>query len=182
MIAVVLVAFLVAFWLKQEWDNTVVDEEIKYSIELADLKQGQEFQFGNIPWGASLKEVKALIPYSLQWRSRGETDLYKAEQHLFMGKSTSVTLEFRDDMLFEVELSYAYGRRKKKVKGIVEEITELFGPASKIVGPVRDITEYEHLYYYWETDNTMLNVDFRMSANVLDRVTFCVRSMNFNGL
>lgn len=48
-IASVIVVLFVVLWLKQEWDDTVVEDEIKYSIELADLKQGEEYQFGEVP-------------------------------------------------------------------------------------------------------------------------------------
>lgn len=118
-----------------------------------------------------------MVPYSLKWCLAGVTDRYEAEQHRFIGKSTRVTLEFRDDKLFEVKLSYAYGRRAKKIKKIIEEMTEVFGPVSKTVGPVSDDFVYEHLYYSWQTGSTMLKIDFRMSANVVDWVTIYVRSM-----
>ena len=179
-VIVLVVVFIGAFlWLKNEWGSTVVGDEIKYSVELSDLKKGEEYQFGEIPWGASLKEVKAIVPYSLQWRVSGETNVYKAEQHLFMGKSTSVTFEFKDDKIYEVELAYAAGHRVKKIQKIINEVTEVLGPVSEIKGPLNEYPGYEQLYYIWQTDSTMLQICFDTSNNIVYRVIITIRSKEY---
>ena len=144
-----------AYWLKIEWDDTVIEQKGIPVLEVSDLKKGDEFQFRDIPWGASVEEVKAIVTsaHTLAEYSPG-TQYLSTESYLLLGKAVNLIYHFEDGKLEKVQLLYDGKHQKKQFKLLVEEFTEVFGPPTSKV----DETKKER-YYVWAADNTVMQIN-----------------------
>ena len=158
-IVLVVIAALVAsavFLLKRGKKEPIFNDQIKHDLAVADFKEGEEYQFGQIPWGISLKELKKNVPYSLfEDPIRPTTDFHSTESYLLLGKTTDAIFKFEEEKLAEVQLVFRSEENAvEQFESIVTEATELFGAESEKIEDTITIA----LGYIWKTDNTMLEI------------------------
>ena len=158
-IVLVVSAALVAsavFLLKRGKKEPIFNDQIKHDLAVADFKEGEEYQFGQIPWGTSLEELKTIVPYSLfEDPIRPTTDFHSTESYLLLGKTTDAIFKFEEEKLAEVQLVFRSEENAvEQFESIVTEATELFGAESEKIEDTITIA----LGYIWKTDNTMLEI------------------------
>ncbi|MBE5892451.1 MAG: hypothetical protein E7286_03620 [Lachnospiraceae bacterium] len=158
-IFLVVIAALVAsavFLLKRGKKEPIFNDQIKHDLAVADFKEGEEYQFRQIPWGTSLEELKTIVPYSLfEDPIRPTTDFHSTESYLLFGKTTDAIFKFEEDKLAEVQLVFRSEENAvEQFDSIVAEATELFGAESEKIENTITIA----LGYIWKTDNTMLEI------------------------
>ena len=162
----------------QKFVNGDTAEDI-IEFELADFKNGDEYQLGSISWGISLEELKSILSSSYTLKEFTKSDAYiyylSSKRFLLEGKSAVATYKFLNDKLVEIQLGFDTKESAvKQFKPFVEELTALFGPES-------EMSENElvtgDICYTWETDNTMLQI-IDLSA-VRPNMTIFIRSTNY---
>ena len=160
LIAVIIALAGSIFLLKE--DN--VEDHI---LEVTDLKQGEDFQFRDMPWGASIEEVKAMITTAHDLTEVGVNAEYlSTEAYYLVGKRINPIYQFKNEKLESVQIVYGSGEKnqKKYLDLLVEKLVEVFGQ------PTDKLEKMEERFYRWETDNTVM----RISATSTDSIVFLI--------
>ena len=140
-------------------------------LTLEQLKQGEEYQFDEITWNISAKEVSSLLPYYLlkdTQKTPVPTNItyYKSRNYYVLdGQSATASFEFHSDELkilkFDFHLDENYEEWfEKQVAGL----TQLYGPESDKMENVSE--QFNSVGYKWQNDNTTLQIILLTGNNI----------------
>ena len=145
--------------------NPKQDTDSAYSqiLEIADFKNGEVFQFNEVPWEASKEETEDIIGLSLvedPYRNPAPEGikLYISDEEYFLnGISATPYFEFHDDKLWIVQLYFDVDENSQEwFESIVEELNGLYGAETEKFSNSSGKTE--NVGYKWNADNTSLQI------------------------
>ena len=138
----IIIFMSILFVLKKNEPGAIKNDNIAENIsdnelKVSDFKQNGKYQFCGIPWGASLEEVKKMVPYSLiEDPGRPSTEdgiaFYISEgKHVLKEKSTTAVYELKNDRLIGVQLVFMSVENAIEIfEPIIVEASDLFGVES----------------------------------------------------
>ena len=144
----------------------------KVELHLEKLKSAENYQFENLEWGMSPKEVEVLLPYGLE-ASNKNMDIRKINEFRTRNKyelaqqSGRAYFCFESDGLQLVRFVFVINDNYQEwFMDCVEELTELYGMEAEIT----NLTEsgYEELSgmgYRWDAHDTTLQINVLQSSD-----------------
>ena len=147
-------------------DETESDDNTEGLMEfqLADLKQGDEYQFGPFPLSTSFYKLEPwdarnkLSSYTQDGNSIYDPSVVQKfvlsrEECLLEGKRFSAVYEFLHDELIDIKFDFPSEKNiAEQFESFVAEFTDLFGPESNRI----ENQETGALTYTWQADKTRL--------------------------
>lgn len=146
------------------------------TLRLEQFKQSVEYQFDEITWNMSTKEVSGLLPYPLLKDTQkapalADITYYKSKNfYILDGQRAVASFEFHSDKLkilkFDFFLDENYEEWFEKQ---VTELTQLYGPQSDKMENASE--QFNSIGYKWQTDKTMLQIILLKGSNIHPSVT-----------
>ena len=131
-------------------------------IVLTDFKRGEEYQFGDLNWGATLDEVEDFLNSSLEadpGRTPGPEgySFYNLTDatYLLDGNETKVIIEFYKDELSMLQFNISPENPNEFFEEIVAVWQEKFGAETQFL----ENEKLGSIGYKWKTDKSMLTIN-----------------------
>lgn len=155
------------------------NEDKNYILSLKDFKDGEVFQFSEIPWKASKEEAEDIIGLSLLEdphrtpAPEGIQFYISDKEYLLNGVRTNPSFEFHDDKLWIVQFYFDIEENSQEwFESIVEELKGLYGvETDKFENPNANISSRG---YKWNASNTSLQIISMTGDNTHPQIVISV--------
>lgn len=148
-------------------------EAAKLDFDVLQFQTNGEFQYGELAFGASCNAVFSQTGTALAAdHSRAPFPMNGAfyrldEQYILVGQKADVLLDFYDDQLTVVRLSFRLeGEYEQWFSQLTEHLQRCYGPAQETLNTVSPETGIATTGYKWDTENTTLQVVLQQGDSI----------------
>ena len=143
---------------------------LDHPMELNMFKQGEEYQFGEIPWNTTLEQVEKRVGYSLLDGSSGiqvpsgYVNYVSCDRYKLYGQFAFAHFAFSEDQLKMVQLDFSTSKKPKALfDSAVELLIDICGEESECI---KDKTTGA-VIYVWQAPTTILQISIDDSGVII---------------
>ena len=136
---------------------------LDHPMELNMFKQGEEYQFGEIPWNVPFEQVEKRVEYSLLDASvespisSGYTNYVSKDRYKLYGQFAFAYYSFSEEQLKMVQLDFSTSKKPKALfDSAVELLIDICGEESECI---KDQTTGA-VTYIWQAPTSMLQISY----------------------